>query len=100
MKFSNSAPTYSVLTPTFNRAHTLRRVFESLQRQTEDGFEWCVVDDGSTDCSSELLSTLQYEARFPTRQIYSFLFARFCSVSEVVFPFVCGQGALVRRIFG
>ncbi len=54
-----------MLTATFNRAHTLRRVFESLQRQTVDGFEWCVVDDGSTDNTPELLSALQHQARFP-----------------------------------
>ncbi len=43
---------------------------------------------------------LTFDSAQQPRQIYSFLFARFCSVSEVVFPFVCDQGALVRRIFG
>ena len=40
---------FTVLTPTYNRAGTLHRVYESLSRQTFRGFEWVVVDDGSTD---------------------------------------------------
>ena len=39
----------TVLTPTFNRAHTLERLFDSLQRQTVINFEWLIIDDGSTD---------------------------------------------------
>ena len=39
----------SIITPTYNRAHMLRRCFESLCRQTCKDFEWIVVDDGSTD---------------------------------------------------
>ena len=40
---------FTVLTPTYNRAGTLHRVYESLSRQTFRDFEWVVVDDGSTD---------------------------------------------------
>ena len=39
----------TVFTPTYNRAHLLRRLFESLIKQTVYGFEWLVVDDESTD---------------------------------------------------
>ncbi len=39
----------SVFTPTYNRAHTLKRLYESLVRQEFDCFEWIVVDDGSSD---------------------------------------------------
>ncbi len=39
----------TVFTPTFNRAHTLERLYESLVSQTDFNFEWLVVDDGSTD---------------------------------------------------
>ncbi|MDE7387669.1 MAG: glycosyltransferase family 2 protein, partial [Muribaculaceae bacterium] len=36
-------------TPTYNRAKTLLRTFESLQRQSFQDFEWLIIDDGSTD---------------------------------------------------
>jgi len=42
-------PTITVLTPTYNRAHVLPRVYESLVRQTYHDFEWVIVDDGSDD---------------------------------------------------
>ena len=41
--------TLTVLTPTFNRAELLRRVYSSMIRQTSDDFVWMIVDDGSTD---------------------------------------------------
>ncbi len=42
-------PRVSVITPTYNRAHLLPRVWASLQRQTLADFQWIVVDDGSSD---------------------------------------------------
>jgi len=57
----------TVLTPTWNRAHTLKRVYESLCAQTDARFEWLVVDDGSTDGTAALLEQLQADARFPVR---------------------------------
>jgi len=39
----------SILTPTYNRAHTLPRLYKSLKQQTMKDFEWIIVDDGSTD---------------------------------------------------
>lgn len=39
----------TIFTPTYNRARTLTRLFESLKRQSCFDFEWLVVDDGSTD---------------------------------------------------
>lgn len=42
-------PKLSVITPTYNRAHLLPRVWKSLKVQTCADFEWIVVDDGSTD---------------------------------------------------
>ena len=55
----------SVLTPTYNRAHVLSRAYDSLTRQETTDFEWVVVDDGSTDGTSELLARWQAEADFP-----------------------------------
>ncbi len=58
-------PAISVLTPAYNRVHTLHRAYESLSRQTVRDFEWVVVDDGSTDDTATLLSRWQAEADFP-----------------------------------
>lgn len=45
--------TLTVFTPTYNRAHTLVRTYESLCRQTSKDFEWLIIDDGSTDDTEE-----------------------------------------------
>ena len=62
--------TFTVLTPTFNRAHTLERVYRSLCAQTCRDFEWLVVDDGSTDDTRALIERLQQAAPFPIRYIW------------------------------
>jgi len=62
--------TFTVFTPTFNRAHTLHRPYESLLAQTFKDFEWLIVDDGSTDNTKGLIEKWQSEAEFPIRYIY------------------------------
>lgn len=62
--------TLTVFTPTYNRAHTLRRVYESLCTQTCDDFEWLVIDDGSTDFTRRLVEGFISENRIPIRYIY------------------------------
>ena len=44
----------TVFTPTFNRAYTLEKLYQSLLNQSNLSFEWVVVDDGSTDETSHL----------------------------------------------
>ena len=58
---------FTVCTPTFNRAHTIHLVFESLKQQTFTDFEWLVIDDGSDDETSTLIKQWQSEAFFPIR---------------------------------
>ena len=58
---------FTVCTPTFNRAHTLDRVYDSLMAQTFKDFEWVIIDDGSSDRTKELVSEWQSEAPFPIR---------------------------------
>lgn len=57
-------PLFTVLTPTFNRAHTLPRVYESLKKQSCRDFEWRIIDDGSTDHTLDLAEAWQREADF------------------------------------
>jgi len=49
-------PIVSIITPTFNRANLLPRVWESLKRQTLQDFQWIVVDDGSSDNTREVIA--------------------------------------------
>ncbi len=46
---ADGLPRVTVLTLTYNRRHTLARVFDSLRSQTYRDFEWLIVDDGSDD---------------------------------------------------
>jgi len=70
MREIESLYTFTVFTPTFNRGYTLPSVYRSLQAQTFSDFEWLIVDDGSTDNTSDLVSAWQVEAGFPIRYIY------------------------------
>ncbi len=45
----------TVLTPTYNRAYTLTKVYESLAKQTKQNFQWLIIDDGSSDGTEELI---------------------------------------------
>src|SRR6478672_7236545 len=60
---------FSVVTATYNRAHTLGRTYESLQAQTFRDFEWIIVDDGSTDGTGSLVSGWAQESSFPIRYV-------------------------------
>jgi glycosyltransferase involved in cell wall biosynthesis len=63
----SNAPLFTVFTPTYNRAHTLHRVYDSLRAQTLRDFEWLVVDDGSTDDTPSLIAQWTKAADFPVR---------------------------------
>ena len=45
----------TIFTPTYNRAHTLPRIYRSLLEQDSRNFVWLIVDDGSTDGTEELV---------------------------------------------
>ncbi|MBW8521841.1 glycosyltransferase family 2 protein [Chryseobacterium chendengshani] len=64
------APKVTILTPSYNRAHTLPRVFESLQKQTFKDFEWLIIDDGSADNTKSLVEGFKLEADFTVRYYY------------------------------
>lgn len=59
----------TVLTATWNRAHSLPRLFDSLLRQTDPGFEWVVADDGSADDTREVVEEMARRAPFPVRYL-------------------------------
>lgn len=53
----------TVFTPTYNRCHTLPKLYESLCSQTNKNFCWLVVDDGSSDGTEELISSWASERK-------------------------------------
>lgn len=65
-------PLFSVFTPTYNREKVLHRVYQSLLKQSFRDFEWLIIDDGSTDSTSELVSGWQQDSAtfFPIRYIW------------------------------
>lgn len=48
----------TIFTPTYNRAHLLPRLFESIASQAKpgDSVEWLIIDDGSTDETPSVLA--------------------------------------------
>ncbi|WP_078476779.1 glycosyltransferase family 2 protein [Solemya elarraichensis gill symbiont] len=58
-------PTISILTPTWNRAEYLYRVWDGLVNQTFKSFEWIVANDGSDDNTIEVVNELAMKSDFP-----------------------------------
>ncbi|MDR5752712.1 MULTISPECIES: glycosyltransferase family A protein [unclassified Caballeronia] len=59
----------TIVTPTYNRAEYLPRLYRSLVAQTCQDFEWLVVDDGSTDSTPALCERLCAEGLIDVRCI-------------------------------
>ena len=57
----------TVITPAYNRAYILPKLFQSLCEQTCKDFEWLIVDDGSADNTAQIVS--EFAADFPIRYI-------------------------------
>ena len=49
----------TIITPAYNRATMLPKLYASLQDQTNTNFQWLVVDDGSTDDTKEVMKNNQ-----------------------------------------
>ena len=65
----NSA-TVAVFTPTYNRAYKLPDLYASLLRQTNKGFVWLVVDDGSSDKTQQLIQSYIDEGKISIRYVH------------------------------
>ena len=62
-------PLISILTPTWDRASYLHKVWEGLVAQTYWKFEWIVANDGSTDKTIEIVRELASKSDFPVTLI-------------------------------
>ncbi len=60
----------TIFTPTYNRAHTLVRILESLRNQTSDDFIWLIIDDGSTDNTQDLVNGWIDDNIIPIEYVY------------------------------
>jgi len=63
----NQHPTFTVFVPTYNRAHLLPRLLESIEAQTFQDFELLIVDDGSTDETQDYLQAYQPKGAYTLR---------------------------------
>lgn len=63
-------PFITVFTPTYNRRDLIERLYQSLLKQTQNNFEWLVVDDGSTDDTEKYFNDIRSKQQpFPIRYI-------------------------------
>ena len=51
--------TFSIITPTYNRADFLKRIWQTLNPQSIYISEWIIIDDGSNDKTYEVVSKLK-----------------------------------------
>lgn len=51
----------TIFTPTFNRKEKLKRLYQSICRQTFSDYEWLVIDDGSSDGTEKYISEIKRE---------------------------------------
>lgn len=59
----------TVFTTTFNRAYCLPKLYESLVLQTNQDFEWLIIDDGSTDNTENLVKVWIDEKKIDIRYL-------------------------------
>lgn len=67
---SSNRKVITVFTPTYNRAKLLRRVYDSLVRQTNQRFKWLVIDDGSTDDTKAVVNDCIQENKIEISYVY------------------------------
>ena len=59
----------TVFTPTYNRAYIIKNVYDSLIKQKFNNYEWLVIDDGSTDNTSDLIDDFISENKIDIKYV-------------------------------
>ena len=60
----------TIFTPTYNRKNELKNLYKSLLKQTNNDFEWLIVDDGSIDKTEEEINKLIKLNKINIRYLY------------------------------
>lgn len=60
----------TIFTPTYNRASLLPALYHSIVLQQCEDIEWLIVDDGSTDNTTQVVAEFSKEALFDIRYIH------------------------------
>lgn len=60
----------TIFTPTYNRAHLLPNLYQSLCKQTNKNFIWLIIDDGSSDTTNKLIHSWSNENIINIKYIY------------------------------
>lgn len=76
--------TVTVFTPSYNRAHTIFRVYKSLMAQTVKDFEWIIVDDGSMDDTALIVKQWENEGNLNIRFIQQTNRGKFTTLLETI----------------
>lgn len=58
-------PYFTIITPIYNRAYCIERVFNSVKKQTFKDFEYIIIDDGSTDNIDEKVENFMNNTDIP-----------------------------------
>ncbi len=58
-----SSPIFSIIIPTYNRSHLLKRAITSIFEQSLTSWELIIVDDCSTDQTTDLIEKFQVDTR-------------------------------------
>jgi len=70
-------PFFSVIVPTYNRLRLLLQALASLRLQTFTEFEVIIVDDGSTDGTSDAITRFAAENGWRMAEVWGFSTALF-----------------------
>lgn len=76
----------SVLTPTFNRANFLERVYKSLLKNKEyiQNIEWLIMDDGSTDNTKSVIEKLKDKNEIEIKYYYQENQGKMVAINKLV----------------
>ena len=85
---------FTIFTPTHNRAHLIGGLYESLKRQTCKDFVWLVIDDGSTDNTSEIIKAFQNEKKLDIE--YRFIENGFLYLAEKLSAQIADSQYIIR----
>lgn len=60
----------TIFTPTYNRAYCLDSLYKSLCNQSNQDFEWLIIDDGSFDNTKELIDSFVSQNKIRIRYYF------------------------------